>query len=216
MKLVNFASFDPCHHNRNVKGLKHASVSDRQIWDEFNSDWEKLAFESQDALAKVTAQEQSADIEDAFEFKFPSGPTEAQKLVRVRLVQNFFRESVLSSYEYCCAFCKLSLDQMLCASHIIPWSKNVERRADPANGLCLCAFHDRAFDRGLMAIDENLRILISKTPSLVKENPVCRTALIDLQGQAICYPKDFILICKPLPSTGKRFSILIKFVKGRP
>jgi putative restriction endonuclease len=192
MKLVNFASFDPAHLSRNVKGLKHASAADRKIWDEFNTNWEKLAFESQRVLERVVTQERPSDISEDIEFKFPSGPTEAQKLVRVRLVQNFFRESVLSSYEYRCAFCKLNLNQMLCASHIIPWSKNVERRADPANGLCLCAFHDRAFDRGLMAVDEQLRIIIAHASMNDRANPVCKAALVDLHGEAITLPKRFL------------------------
>jgi predicted restriction endonuclease len=41
---------------------------------------------------------------------------------------------------------------MLNASHIIPWSIDEKRRADPGNGLALCAFHDRAFERGIILL----------------------------------------------------------------
>lgn len=38
------------------------------------------------------------------------------------------------------------------------------KRADSSNGLCLNALHDRAFDRGLITFDEDLRLVVS--PSL--------------------------------------------------
>jgi hypothetical protein len=37
MKLVNFASFDPAHQKRNVKGLANASNLDRALWEEFET-----------------------------------------------------------------------------------------------------------------------------------------------------------------------------------
>ena len=51
---------------------------------------------------------------------------------------------------------------LLNASHIIPWSVDKMRRADPRNGLSLCVLHDRAFDRGLIAVDEDFRIILSE------------------------------------------------------
>ena len=47
MKLGNFGSFDPSLHSRGISGLTRASKADRVIWDEFNSDWENLAIESE-------------------------------------------------------------------------------------------------------------------------------------------------------------------------
>src|SRR3984885_2170102 len=53
MKLVNFASFDPAHQARGVSGLKGASRADRAIWDEFHTNWERLAFESEQRLNEL-------------------------------------------------------------------------------------------------------------------------------------------------------------------
>ena len=45
MKLVNFASLDPSITDTGRKGLSGASALDREIWDEFHTDWESLAVE---------------------------------------------------------------------------------------------------------------------------------------------------------------------------
>jgi predicted restriction endonuclease len=190
MKLVNFASFDPIHKKRNVKGLGHASQSDRQIWDEFNQNWEQLAFESQQTLVRILQLEAKIPISE-LDLVIPNGPTEDRRITRVRLVQGFFRDSVLSSYKYTCSFCGLSIVEMLCASHIIPWSKNIERRADPSNGLSLCSFHDRAFDRGLITIDEKLHIVISKSLQIKKTVPMHEVALLNIHGEKMILPQRF-------------------------
>lgn len=188
MKLCNFASFDPSHQKRNVAGLKHSGKGDKKIWDEFNQNWEKLAFESQQALERVAGLKQ---IESYEELQLPDGPTETLRNVRVRLVQNFFRDSVLASYKFVCSFCSLSMTQMLCASHIIPWSKNIEKRADPRNGICLCSFHDRAFDRGLVTIDDDLKIVISDRVMKMKTSPLHDAGFVKLHGNQITLPEKF-------------------------
>jgi putative restriction endonuclease len=38
----------------------------------------------------------------------------------------------------------------------------MENRVNPMNGLCLNALHDRAFDNGLISIDENYNVIVSK------------------------------------------------------
>jgi hypothetical protein len=35
-------------------------------------------------------------------------------------------------------------------------------RLDPSNGLCLSSLHDAAFDSGLITLDENLTVVLSK------------------------------------------------------
>lgn len=187
MKLVNFASFDPVHQAREVRGLSNASQSDRQIWDEFNSNPEQLAFESQRAFDLVIEGGVESDVRD-----LPLGPTETVQSVRVRLVQRFFREAVLAGYEYHCSICDLELVELLTASHIIPWSRNVERRADPRNGLALCAIHDRAFDRGLITLDESLRVLLSRKVKTRTTNRLHLVALLEIEAKMISLPKRFL------------------------
>jgi putative restriction endonuclease len=190
MKMVNFASLDPAQQKRNIKGLSHASRQDTQIWDEFNQNWENLAFESQRAVAGFEG-EPSKELIDEKVLLNSDVPTEALKSVRVRLVQRFFRDAVLSSYNFSCAICKLSLTMMLNASHIIPWSVDKIRRADPRNGLSLCAFHDRAFDKGLITVDESFQIVLSKKVQISNAPKLHKVGLLEIEGQKIKLPDKF-------------------------
>lgn len=191
MKMVNFASLDPFHRKRNVKGLQHIGKLDKQIWDEFHKDWESLAFESQQSLARMNKKTDEDYALDILLLE-PDIPTEVRMITRVRLVQRFFRDTVLSIYNYSCTVCKINLTKMLNASHIIPWSIGKARRADPTNGLSLCAFHDRAFDRGLITIDKEFRIIISKEAKALDVPLFHRVGLLDIEGQVITMPDRFI------------------------
>ncbi len=185
MKLVNFASHDPTHQSRGVTGLKHGSKEEIEIWEEFNRNPNAFAVASETEIEKV-----APIIEERLP-SLPLGPTEGTRTSTFRLVQTFFRDSVLASYNYSCSFCELSLRQMLTASHIIPWKDNIERRADPRNGFCLCAFHDRAFDRGILAVSEDLHILVSPQFELQESNEMSRVALSSLAGRHILEAVQF-------------------------
>lgn len=189
MKLVNFASFDPAQRNRNVKGLVNVSRLDRAIWEDFEADPNGIAVRSEEAFDRLIApgfvpeQELPAP---------PSGPTEKLLERPMRLVQSFFRRAVLTSYGFKCCFCKLDVIALLNASHIIPWNASVELRADPRNGLCLCALHDRAFDRGLVGIDAESRVVISGRLSRKALVPVKQAAFFELEGRMIDLPTRFL------------------------
>lgn len=51
-KLGNFGSFDEELKKKGIVGLANTSKLDKAIWDEFNSNWEKLAYESELLIAK--------------------------------------------------------------------------------------------------------------------------------------------------------------------
>ena len=192
MKLVNFASLDPIQQQRNIRGLSNVSRSDRELWLEFASNAEKIAFECQQAYEDlITGDNKLASTFIASAEKSLPNATDALRMVRVRLVQSFFRDAVLTSYDYKCAICQIDLVELLTASHIIPWSHNVERRADPRNGLSLCAIHDRAFDRGLLTIDTNFKIVLSAKAKQPTVNPMCLFALQGIEGEMITLPKRF-------------------------
>jgi predicted restriction endonuclease len=188
MKLSNFASFDPAHQSRNVKGLANASRLDRAIWEEFNENPNLLAEQSEEAYGRVELPLAAPAEAD---FVMPSGPTEGIATRPMRLVQSFFRRSVLAAYRYSCAFCRIDLPAVLTASHIIPWNANVELRADPRNGLSLCALHDRAFDFGLMCVDVDLRLKLSPRATSEEDCEVFRAAFTELEGYLIFLPERF-------------------------
>ena len=187
MKMVNFASLDPTHRMRNVKGLQHASKEDERIWEGFHEDWESLASQSQRAIQQLSkAKEQ----EEFFELSEPS-VTEVARSVKVRLVQRFFRDTVLASYNFSCALCRMSLPMMLNASHIIPWAVDKQRRADPRNGMCLCVLHDRAFDRGLITVSEDFKIAVSREIKTPHASKLHRIGLLEIEGEKINLPDRF-------------------------
>ncbi len=190
MKLVNFASFDPAQRSRNVKGLVNVSRQDRALWEEFEVDPNNIAARSEDAFDRLIAPSAIPEPEEEMPTA-PQGPTEKMLERPMRLVQSFFRRAVLASYGYRCCFCKLDVIALLNASHIIPWNASVELRADPRNGFCLCALHDRAFDRGLIGVDAGNRVVISQRLSRKAPVALQRVAFFELQGRKIDLPARF-------------------------
>lgn len=190
MKMLNFASLDPAQQSRNIVGLANVSNKDRQIWEDFQANPENVVIESQNVLERFLSDGEGRSSFDS-DLRFDM-PTEDQKLQRVRLVQKFFRESVLSGYNFSCAICQLNLIKMLNASHIIPWATDSGRRADPCNGLSLCVFHDRAFDRGLITLDEDFQVVLSDEAKAVTPSKLQKVGLWEIEGQAIRLPDRFM------------------------
>lgn len=190
MKLVNFASLDPVQQARGIKGLANVGKKDREIWEEFHRDWEGLAHESQQALESLRPGAKGDEVSpDAL--RLPSGETDRIAEVRIRTVQSFFRTVVLSAYNSTCAVCSVDIECLLIASHIIPWSVDVTRRADPTNGLSLCALHDRAFDSGLFTVDDSLVIHIAKRLLKRTSSRVQQVALQEINGDRLRCPDRF-------------------------
>src|SRR5215210_2457947 len=52
-KLANFARLDPAIRARNLTGATHGGKGEIEIWEEFNDDWDSLAFESERLLAQT-------------------------------------------------------------------------------------------------------------------------------------------------------------------
>jgi putative restriction endonuclease len=121
----------------------------------------------------------------------PAGPTDAEALVRARRVQAFFRRAVLVSYNGRCALTGLPVAALLNASHIIPWSVSTPRRADPTNGLCLSVLFDRAFDRGLLTFDEDLRVVLSRALKEHLPQPHLPCLLTAAEGATLHLPTRF-------------------------
>lgn len=195
MKLCNFASLDPSLKARNIRGLGNASRLDGEVWNEFSSNWEKAAYDSQQKLVQLEGEAAvlpEDDLTDEDLTRMTGRTTEATKKTRVRLVQAFFRRTVLVSYKSRCSFCGIALPQLLIASHIIPWKDSVERRADPRNGICLCALHDKAFDKGFLSIGEQNEILVSRAVKTANAPELHRVGLLQVEGRPIGQPYRFM------------------------
>jgi len=156
-KLGNFGSFDPALQERDISGLPHTGQLDREIWDEFHHDWNALVDE-----ADQIRQQRGAGILPEEVLEAPQGPSERVSTRKERLHQGFFRQAVLTAYEYRCCVTGISLPECLSASHIIPWNEAPGLRTDPTNGLCLSATFHRLFDAGLVTIRPGFTIQVSR------------------------------------------------------
>ncbi len=187
MKLCNLASFDPALTARGVAGLKAASRLDRQVWDEFHSDWNGMVDESEEILHDVL----DGASQEEHEFRVAETHTDVWSSVKARRGQQFFRSTVLSSHNNRCCITGIAVPELLRASHIIAWKDDVSNRLNPRNGLCLAAMQDAAFDRNLIALDEDMRLVLS--PSLRDHctHEVLRENFLRFEGREITHPERF-------------------------
>ncbi len=191
MKMLNIASLDPAITSTGRAGLGNASALDREVWDEFHSDWERLAMECQ-----LLRQQLDQNVVEGLELESDellledfTGETQ-QVLTTQRIKQHFFRRAVLSSYRGRCCMSGLSEPRLLIASHIVPWSKDKANRLNPSNGLCLSAIHDRAFDKGLITLTDDFKIIVSEELKR-KNEPFVIEVLLPLNGRTIEPPERF-------------------------
>lgn len=188
MKLSNFASLDPSITGSGRKGLEGASQLDREVWDEFNADWERLALEGA-ALMGGKAAPSALDIDESIPMDDFTGDTRPA-VVEQRVKQGFFRRAVLSSYRGRCCMSGVDVATLLVASHIVPWSRDKANRLNPRNGLCLSVLHDRAFDQGFITLTNDLCVLVSR-PLRESANEFTRGVFGALHGRKIEPPERF-------------------------
>lgn len=192
-KLVNFASLDPSLQKRGIKGAKNTSKLDEQIFDEFNNDWDKLVYESEILYTGLLENTSPAPENlSVFDDNLIKSGKERETIVKVRINQSFFRKAVLSSYNNQCCITGLNFNELLVASHIIPWSKDEKNRLNPRNGLCLNSLHDKAFDRGLITIEPNYKIRVSEKIRKFTGNTTVKNYFLNYENKMIILPKRFI------------------------
>jgi putative restriction endonuclease len=161
IRLSNFAACDPYHQSRGVRGMVGGIKQCQPIWNEFAQNKEALIFESERILASKENQTLEAKFSDLMiDIGDLKGETKLRE-VKTRVNQNVFRQMILANYSGKCALTGIDLPVLLFASHIIPWSVNEEERLNPENGICLSALYDKAFDNGLIGINEDYHVILS-------------------------------------------------------
>lgn len=190
MKIGNFGRLDPELKKRGITGLVNGSKLEEEIWNEFNGNWGKLAYESEELIAKFQNKE-IEEIEEISLENFPRGK-DRETTVKTRVNQNFFRSTILSSYNLKCCITGLSIPDFLVASHIKPWSKDEENRTNPHNGLCLNSIHDKAFDKGFITVTTDFKVIVSKIfDDHSNEKPV-NDFFIKYNNHSIIKPERFL------------------------
>ena len=155
-KLANFSSLDPTLAQ---KGAANVSKLDKEVWGEFLGNWEGMFSESEMKMAELKGIPEKP--EEPPELTTKEGETR-DSIVKTRVNQALFRKIILSSYDGKCCITGIENSELLVAGHIIPWSRDSKNRLNPMNGLCLNALHDRAFDKGLITISEDYRVVVSQ------------------------------------------------------
>ena len=97
---------------------------------------------------------------EQLESKLAGNELEEEKFIR----SGAFRDQVLKTYNTTCAISGLRIEataniSLIDACHIKPF--NVSHNDHITNGIALCHNLHRAFDRGLISIEDNYRMIIS-------------------------------------------------------
>lgn len=140
------------------------------------------AFKASNNLGKTREEENEYSIQN-------------RKLeIKVRQKQSLFRKKVLFNFEKRCCLCGIKEADLLVASHIVPWSHQIESRLDPANGFCLFTLHDQLFDEGYITFayalfSDEIQVLI--TPSYKLLSLDLRDILQKIEGKKIKKPVKY-------------------------
>lgn len=192
LRLVNFASVDPVLKARGIKGMDGGTKIVQPIWDEFYHNREELVFLSE----QILAQKENISIENKyqellFDIKDLKGET-AIRQVKTRVNQSVFRQMVLANYSAKCAITGIDIPELLLASHIMPWSKSEEHRLNPENGICLSALYDKAYDKGIIGINNNYQIILSTSLKHKNDTPFFKHHFAPIENLKIIEPLKYL------------------------
>lgn len=192
MRLGNFASVDPFHQNRGIGGLPGGKKQVEPIWQEFYENKNDLLFESE----KILAEKESDSIDKKYAdiligTENLKGESKLRE-IKTRVNQSVFRKIVLANYSSKCAISGIDIPELLVASHIIPWAKNEEERLNPENGICLSPLYDRAFDKGLIGLNEKYEILISYQLKEKKQKDYYNRYFLYLELRKLISPQKYM------------------------
>lgn len=186
-KIANLKACDP---NRSGSGFTHAAAMDAQVMSEYLADPDATMSEAMWELEQIGIQ---ISYDGEIEAPDPSLTSQPQQLglerverVRTRVNQDYFRSVLLANYGGACCLTGIDIPALLTASHIKPWAAATpSERLMSSNGLLLNALHDRAFDRGLITLDNRYRVVVS---SRVPHTPTNDQWLYAFDGKKIALP----------------------------
>ena len=196
-KVGNLASFDPQMKARGVGGLGHTGKLDEVVWNKYSSHWDQLAYDAEILIAKFKEKSFEDSVKESIEINLsslPKGEERRQEVVR-RIHQDFFRRTVLSSYNSRCCITGLNNKVLLEASHIVGWSKDEANRTNPQNGLCMNVLFHKAYDENLLGISPDYEVFISEEFFGTKLKDVDSSTKKYLRGynkRKLIMPKRFI------------------------
>lgn len=157
-KMENIRTANPAYTLKRTNSARYIT----QVWMDLLEDYEG-AVERIGRVASEYLADRNLDAGEVVigKVEFNPGADDAREC-RVRKGQGVFRLNVANNFERRCCITGIAENSLLVASHIVPWSESSpEEKTDPRNGLFLNRLHDGLFDRHLMTIDEEMRVVYS-------------------------------------------------------
>lgn len=178
MRLLNFVHIDL----KGKDGLPGVAKKDIVLWEKFHNQWEKFAEACQEAREALHIDSTEEHItSDLADFSAESRAV----IIRQRIRQHDFRQRILANYDNRCCISGISEPRLLVASHIKPWRDDKENRLNPANGLCLSPLYDKAFDSGLISLDDEMKVILSQR---IKNSDSLYPFFMAYEGKPITMP----------------------------
>ncbi|MCM2389801.1 phosphorothioated DNA-binding restriction endonuclease [Streptomyces albipurpureus] len=145
----------------------------------------------EDIVAATGLQPQEPQVQSA---DGSTGVAYALGMRQVRRGAVKMRARVLEAYSGQCAFCGFDgrLGEVavgLEAAHVRWWAFNGPDEV--SNGLCLCTLHHRLFDKGVMGLSPQRRIIVSQR--FAGHGEAARTQVFALAGRPLLGPGDAVL-----------------------
>ena len=186
LRLVNYAACDPYIVNSGRKGMASGIGKCKPYWDYYVANTEELFFQAEKIKASMLAkpieeilQLNSADIVGK----------EKDVIIKQRINQRSFRSIILANYNEKCAISGICIPQLLIASHIKPWSDDVNNRLNPTNGICLSPLYDKAFDKGYIGVRPyDYTVVISKELKEYKNKDFYQSYFATIENKPIALP----------------------------
>lgn len=192
MKLCNIASLDPVLTETGRKGLTGASAADKAMWQYMQADWSGFFAAAEtviEALIESRGVVGNLDILEQPAVNYHGAVR--RTATDVRIGQSGFRRAVLSAYSNRCCISGLAEPRLLNASHIVPWREDASNRLNPQNGLALSMLHDKAFDIGLITVDEQFRVVVADQHRHT-DDEFLQQCLVRYHGRPISLPEKFM------------------------
>jgi len=115
----------------------------------------------------------------------------SKREIQVSIKQSTFRKKILKNFEHKCCLTGVTENDLLVASHIIPWATKIDTRLSPHNGLCLSTLYDSLFDKGYFSLDEKYQVII--TPKLDELSLQTQNWLNEISGKMISLPLNYAI-----------------------
>ena len=163
---------------------------EEEIWQEFCDNPDRLAFESERLIAQLSQK----SIEESLNIGIDNLPQglEREAVVKQRVSQSFFRSAVMSAYNHRCCISGITLPSLLEACHIVAWSDDKLNRTNPKNGLCMNSFFHKAYDKHLLGISPDMKIVISEKLRTASCEQSFASYISNLNGKKILLPDKFL------------------------